>query len=116
MYSKAALDGVGVFTLDVQLQSFSSNETTTFENATERCSNHTIGQILIAVNSYLSIQWLPVGANRRYVHASRTVHSQLGEIIKQRIQEVKGAREGGRALYKEARKFKDLLTYMVGKK
>lgn len=116
LYFKATLDSVGVFALGTQLHTLASSETTTFEECyREMLEPDTIGQILIAINGFIPIRWLPLGPNRRYLHASRTLRNELGGMIKQRIQEVKAAREGKGAPM-ESRKVKDLLTYMVEKK
>jgi len=117
MYSKTMLDIMGVFGLGLELQNLTSGNTTSFHDCYREIFEPGIfGQILVAINGYIPLRWLPVDANRRYLRATETVHQQIGDIIKERIQEVKQAREGGGVSNRTSRKAKDLLTFMVEEK
>lgn len=66
----------------------------------------TWGQILSAVNAVVPVRWLSVGENGRFNGAIARLHWVLRGVIRRRIADVAGEKEGGGER-------KDILTRMV---
>jgi len=118
MYSKIMLDIMGVFALGIELKNLTKGNTTSFHDCYQDVFNPgTFGQILMAIDGFIPIRWLPVEVNRQYLRATETLHRQLMDIIKSRIREIKEARDGGETIGGgEEQKVKDMLTFMVKEK
>ena len=112
-YSKIMLDIMGVFALGKELNNLRSASGSSFHDCYhEVFEPDAMGQVLVAINAFIPIRsWLPLKANKRFVHANAIVHGELGSIVKQRIAEIGERRKRG--LEDNSVGVKDLLTYMV---
>ncbi|KAK4445354.1 putative cytochrome p450 protein [Podospora aff. communis PSN243] len=111
-FSKLTLDIMGVFALGIELNNLDSP--TVFEHCYKELFEQPVaGQILIAINAFFPIRWLPIKVNRDFLHAKETVRSQLRTIVKERIADI---REGRASVRKSATEADDLLTYLVREK
>lgn len=117
VYSRLTLDIIGVFGLGVDLQNMSSKHSIFHECYHEVFDPPPAGLILTAINAFVPIRWLPVKPNRDFIRANGIVHSMLGEIIKQRIVDVRTAKKQSKPdVGVSDEKGKDLLTFMVEEK
>jgi hypothetical protein len=106
------LDIMGIFLLGIELNNLTSKGNTPFHDCYhEVFEPDTTGQILVAVNGFIPIRWLPITANQRFVRANRMVRGQLTEYVKERIKAVGESRRRG--LDDNSGAAKDLLTFMV---
>src|SRR5689334_12862004 len=111
------LDIMGVFALGVELDNLGSGRDTTtsfHECYHEVFEPDAVGQLLVAMNGFMPIRWLPIESNRRFLHANKVVRSQLTEIIRNRIQTIEARKEAG--MDGGVTEIKDLLTFMVTEK
>ncbi|KAH8907658.1 cytochrome P450 [Coniochaeta sp. PMI_546] len=117
VYSRLTLDIIGVFGLGVDLQNLSSEHSIFHECYHEVFDPPPAGLVLTAINAFVPIRWLPVKPNRDFIRANGIVHSMLGEIIKQRIVDVRTAKKRSKPDVEVSdEKSKDLLTFMVEEK
>lgn len=117
IYSKIMLDIMGVFALGVELDNLGSGPDT--NTSFHKCYHEVfepdaVGQLLVALNAFMPVRWLPVESNRRFLHANKVVRSQLSDIIQNRIQIIKARKEAG--MDGSMTEIKDLLTFMVTEK
>ena len=111
------LDVIGVFTLGIEMDFLKSKSSYSFHDCYhEMFDPDPMGQILVAINGFIPIRWLPIEANRRYLRASSIVRDQIREIIYQRIEEVGERRKKGQGSQVPEGHTKDLLTFMVEEK
>ena len=116
--SRATLDIIGIFGLGVDLKNMSSEDSVFHECYHDVFEPGPAGMVLTAINAFVPIRWLPVKANRDFIRANGIVHSILGDIVKQRIEEVRTARERSSPNDKVSgeQESRDLLTFMVQEK
>ncbi|KAL1853938.1 hypothetical protein VTK73DRAFT_8869 [Phialemonium thermophilum] len=114
VYSRLTLDIVGIFGLGVDLQNLSTEHSIFHDCYHQIFDPPPIGLAVTAINAFVPIRWLPIKPNRDFLNANKVVHTILGDYVKQRIEDVRSAREQRRP--EEADKSKDLLTYMVEEK
>jgi cytochrome P450 len=112
------LDIMGVFALGVELgylQQANNTTGTSFDECYhELFDPDSWGQILMGVNAFFPVRWLPLEANRRFKQARHTVRNQLMAIIQDRIRTVGEWKAAG--MDSDTFKGKDLLTFMVAEK
>src|ERR1700761_5360610 len=109
-YSKLTLDIMGVFALGIELNNIEA--ATVFDECYKKIFEQPLaGQLLIAINAFVPIRWLPIKVNRDFVRAKGIVRNQLGSIVKERITDI----QEGRAPIsrKSATEADDLLTYLI---
>jgi cytochrome P450 len=118
VYPRLTLDIIGIFGLGVDLQNLSAEPSAFHECYHEVFDPPPAGLVLTAINAFVPIRWLPVKPNRDFIRANGIVHSMLGDIIKQRIADVRSAKGQSKLDNKESEKeeIKDLLTFMVEEK
>jgi hypothetical protein len=75
----------------------------------------TTGQLLMALNAFLPIRWLPIEANRRWLNANDSVHERIRQTVVRRIEEMERAtKEGAKSkASNDTKRRKDLLTYTL---
>ncbi|KAK5652883.1 hypothetical protein OQA88_9549 [Cercophora sp. LCS_1] len=113
MFSKLTLDIMGIFALGTELNSLAAP--TVFEKCyKELFEQSRAGQLLIAINAFFPIRWLPVKINRDFVRAKWTVRDQLHTIVKERITDMREGRAS--AARPSATEADDLLSYLVREK
>jgi len=101
LYSKITLDIMGDFALGVELDNLNpagreTEERRSFHNCyPEVFAPAGLGQVLMGINGVVPIRWIPVEANRRFIRANKTIHSQLTVIIHDRIQTVEARKAAG---------------------
>ncbi|KAK0649782.1 cytochrome P450 [Cercophora newfieldiana] len=113
-FSKLTLDIMGIFALGIELNNLEGS--TIFEACYHDMFEPPLaGQLLIAINAYFPIRWLPIKLNRDFIRAKDIVRSQLRDIVKERIAELQGekAYPSTRQSVTEA---DDLLTFLVREK
>lgn len=97
--------GVSLSTLDAAVP-FHESYQTVFDPSTW-------GQILSAVNVVVPVRWLSVGENGRFNGAIARLHWVLRGVIRRRIADVAGEKDGGREGREGEGERKDILTRMV---
>ena len=113
-FSKLTLDIMGVFALGIELNSLEAS--TVFETCYKEMFEQPLaGQLLIAINAYFPIRWLPIKINRDFLRAKEEVRGQLRSIVKERIAEIE---EGiaPASTRQSATEADDLLTFLVREK
>ncbi|OIW30733.1 cytochrome P450 [Coniochaeta ligniaria NRRL 30616] len=118
VYSRLTLDIIGIFGLGVDLDNLSNKHSVFHECYHEIFDPTPAGLVLTAINAFVPIRWLPVKPNRDFIRANGIIHSMLGDIIKQRVADVRTARGQPKPDKKasEEENSKDLLTFMVEEK
>lgn len=107
-YSSITLDIIGVAALGVDLQNLETP--TPFHESFQRIFDPSpLGQVLLLLNAFIPVRWIPLAENRHYKKAHADFHSVSREIIRERVRELTSAGELNAA--KTTRR--DLLTYMV---
>ena len=109
-YSKLTLDIMGIFALGIELNNLEAP--TVFEACyKEMFEQPFVGQLLIAMNAFFPIRWLPIKINQDFLRAKEIVRSQLRSIVKERITDIQEGRAS--TSRKSATEADDLLTYLV---
>jgi len=118
VFSRATLDIIGIFGLGVDLKNLSSENSIFHECYHDVFEPGPAGMVLTAINAFVPIRWLPVKPNRDFMRANGIVRSILGDVIKQRIEKVRIAKERSSPGHRvaEEQESKDLLTFMVEEK
>ena len=113
-FSKLSLDIMGVFALGIELNSLEAS--TVFEACYKEMFEQPLaGQLLIAINAFFPIRWLPIKINRRFLRAKEVVRSQLRIIVKERIAELEDGKASA-STRQSATDADDLLTFLVREK
>ena len=113
LYAQITLDVIGIFVLGEDMHCLDGRSE--FQACYEAMFDLTpAGMLLAAVNLVVPIRWLPVEANRTFMHASARLRQILTETTEARIAQVKREREHeDKDKTASLRSPKDLLTYMV---
>lgn len=113
-YSKLTLDVMGIFALGIEIGSLDAP--TVFEECyKEMFEQPPLGQVLIAINAFFPIRWLPIKLNRDFLRAKEVVRDSLRTIVKERITEFQQGKAFA-ATRKSATEADDLLTFLVREK
>jgi hypothetical protein len=113
IFSKLTLDIMGVFALGIELNSLEAPSV--FEACYKEMFEQPLaGQLLIAINAYFPIRWLPIKINRDFLRAKETVRSQLRIVVKERISEMQEGQVSAKR--QSATDADDLLTFLVREK
>ncbi|TGJ85771.1 hypothetical protein E0Z10_g2974 [Xylaria hypoxylon] len=108
--SKSAMDTIGLTVLGVELDTLSSIYPLSFQELYSRVLHQgPVGQLISAINAFVPIRrFVPLGANRRFIHATENLRKMLRDIIEKRKADL-----GDETLKKEIRESRDLLTYIL---
>jgi cytochrome P450 len=104
---------MGVFALGIELNNIEA--ATVFDACyREMFEQPLAGQLLIAINAFVPIRWLPIKVNQDFIRAKGIVRNQLRSIVKERITDIQ---EGSASIpRKSATDADDLLTYLIREK
>ncbi|KAI0536583.1 cytochrome P450 3A5 [Xylaria digitata] len=107
--SKSAMDIIGLTVLGVDLDTLSSAYPLSFQELYGRVLHQSpLGQLISAINAFVPIRrFVPLEANRRFIHANESLRKMLREIIDKRKADL------GDGTLKEIGESRDLLTYML---
>lgn len=69
-----------------------------------------LGQFLTFASVYIPTRWLPLQANRNYLHAASWLDNYLTQLVRRRYAEVRAAMDSGKY---ERSSSRDLLTFLI---
>jgi cytochrome P450 len=111
--SKTTLDVIGLASLGVELHSLSTEGSTLNELYTTVFDQSPVGQLISVINMFIPVRkWLPLKANRDFLHAASEIQRVLRESIRERKKEIFGGNEGVKREFTEEGS-RDLLTFML---
>jgi cytochrome P450 len=117
MLAQTTLDVIGRASLGVELGSLSTGSSTFHHLYNQLLNLPPVGALIFVLNIFLPVRrWIPLKANRDFVHASSEVQRLLLETIRKRRTEVFGEDGKVNAEYREGGNYNDYLTFMIREK
>lgn len=126
-YSRLTLDIIGITALGVDLQNL--NRPSTFHECYTRVFDPPpLGQVLLLLNAFIPVRWIPLRENRLFERANDEVRRLVRDIVRERIRDFNSDNNQGKHKDKEehwdeslekevdalaAPRCRDLLSYLV---
>jgi len=115
-YSSLTLDIIGIAALGIDLENL--EHPSTFHECYHAVFDPPpLGQLLVFLDGFVPIRWLPLAENRRFAESNAVVRKLLRQIIRDRIVALTTPGGQGEKVKKEGKEeeegYKDILSYII---